>query len=236
MVDNLKKSEFSISNPDKGTHYWRVYFKDNSGKWDLPTTPWKIIVPHSIDNTSYGPIPYLSFDNSPFLEMSKASKYFHLKNFEDGSINTFGAIMKQGELIIPEEYNDSVDIDDGYIDGKGNNQFNVKSESNDSTIFFTFDQEQLLEYPNYAGIVFTDCQGGYHKGEVTFEAYSAEDGSVIDKIGPSLLGDGKLKGETDEDRFFGIVYDGGIKGIKLSAIDSCMFIEADHLQYGFLNP
>lgn len=69
-------------------------------------------------------------------------------------------------------------------------------------------------------------------GNVTFSAFDT-DGSDLGSIS-AFLGDGFGRGQTDEDRFFGIINMGGISGITIS-MDSRGW-EIDHLQYGFHVP
>ncbi len=91
------------------------------------------------------------------------------------------------------------------------------------------DRGFLPSLPTHAGIVWTD---GY--GPIKFEAF--------DSVGTSLgyfvahLGDGEDNGQTDEDRFLGVSYLGGISKIMISVErtpTSIGMMELDHLQYGF---
>ena len=74
-----------------------------------------------------GPSPYLGFDNalpgagsaiSPFSGLSFS--YFYLETFEDGALNTPGVSADHGFVGCYSVYEDSVDADDGVIDGNGN--------------------------------------------------------------------------------------------------------------------
>ncbi|CCH96089.1 hypothetical protein [Microcystis aeruginosa] len=72
--------------------------------------------------TLLGPTPYLSFNDSPFKNVNFS--YFYLENFEDGSLNVPGVTASSASGLPfgvegPGFYTDSVDIDDGVIDGNG---------------------------------------------------------------------------------------------------------------------
>ncbi|MEZ6069861.1 MAG: hypothetical protein R3C10_06175 [Pirellulales bacterium] len=70
-----------------------------------------------------GPTPYLSAADSPF-DLSSPGSTFHLEDFEDGELNTLGIHqLPPGALnatvMDPSPTTDSVDADDGTIDGSG---------------------------------------------------------------------------------------------------------------------
>jgi hypothetical protein len=67
-------------------------------------------------------------------------------------------------------------------------------------------------------------------GDVYFEAFDG-DGCSLGKVGPVRLGDGRSEGFTEEDRFFGAFYPGGISAITIS-MPECGDWEVDHFQYG----
>ncbi len=91
------------------------------------------------------------------------------------------------------------------------------------TIKFTFDEAALGFLPTHAGIVWTDGTG-----TITFEAFDASGASLGTVTGNHAgAGDG---GQTDEDRFYGIVDSGGISAISIGNVG--VQIEVDHLMYG----
>src|SRR5712671_4165784 len=63
----------------------------------------------------FGPTPYLSSDDSPF---SGPGYSMYLETFEDGFLNTPG-VSASGGIAITGQFVDSVDADDGVIDGNG---------------------------------------------------------------------------------------------------------------------
>lgn len=183
-----------------------------------------------------GPSPYLSFADSPFKGIAGFS-YFYLEDFEDGLLNTPGVSSSGGTVLAPSGSTDSVDGDDGAIDGDGTHGHSLISTPATKTLTFTFDAAKLGGLlPTHAGIVWTDVgvsspRTGFD--EVTFSAIDGT-GASLGSIGPFTLGDGSVLGQTAEDRFFGITnIGGGIKSITVSMASSSDW-EVDHLQYGFL--
>ena len=178
----------------------------------------------------FGPTPYLSAADSPFSSSELA--WLHLETFEDGTLDTPGVTSSSGSVVLPATHSDSVDGDDGTVDGSGAGGHSF-TPGNTTTIRFTFDDATLGALPTHAGIVWTDLgfnSGGiYGFGNVSFEAFGA-DGTSLGIIGPFPLGDGLTNGQTAEDRFFGITAPGGISAIELSGNSNDW--EVDHLQYG----
>jgi len=174
-----------------------------------------------------GPSPYLGFADSPFA--GGAFSYFHLEDYEDGAFDVPGVTASTGNVLPPDALTDSVDGDDGAIDGVG---AGWSWKINETTITFAFDAGVLGALPTHVGIVWTDVgftDGPLGIGSLTFEAFD-ENGDPLDGIGPVVLGDGLVAGQTAEDRFFGAIHAGGISRIVL-AMDSTDW-EVDHLQFG----
>ena len=190
-----------------------------------------------------GPSEYLCFDDSaiagcggldsPFVGLPFS--YFHLEDFEDHLLNTPGVTAVTGSgvtsmvgfsgLII-----DSVDEDDGVINGSGTNPGVKTGDSffggGIPGIKFSFDAGVLGALPTHAGMVWTDGAG-----TIAFEAFGA-DGSSLGVFGPFGHADGTFFGTTAEDRFYGVIDAGGISAIRL--LNTAGGIEVDHLQYGLL--
>jgi hypothetical protein len=175
--------------------------------------------------TFTGPTPYLSTADSPFLAGINAGQVY-LENFECGFLNVPGVTLSDGVVIPPgfEGLIDSVDADDGVIDGSGLNGHSLFTGGGGTGITFTFNQTTLGAFPTQVGIVWTD--GG---GDATFEAFDAM-GASLGTIGPIAIGDGSNSGTTAEDRFFGVTFAGGISAIRIS--NNGGGLEVDHLQYG----
>lgn len=175
--------------------------------------------------------PYLSIGDSPF-ETGPGDDFF-LEDFEDGMLNTPGVTAFGGEIRMPGDFTDSVDADDGFIDGFGIDGHDYWAfESPDGPMAsFVFDADALGGLPTLAGIVWTD--GNYEEGTYTvFEAYGASGNLVASAT--MVFGDLFHRGTTGEDRFMGLSYDGGISSIVVSSNRGR--IELDHLQYGGIVP
>ncbi len=183
-----------------------------------------------------GPSPYLSFADSPFNGGSFS--YYHLENFEDDALNTPGASRSGGVIVSGQagcggagdgQCNpivDSVDADDGAIDGSGLAGNSLFSTPGSTGISFTFDAATLGGLPTHVGIVWTD---GGTDASITFQAFDAAD-NVLGSTTAFGLPDDNFIGGTGEDRFFGFIDAGGIGRIFIS--NSTGGIEVDHLQYG----
>lgn len=175
--------------------------------------------------TFLGPIPYRSAADSPFA-VGIAAGQVYLETFECGIFSVSGVTPSTGTIIPPgfEGSIDSVDGDDGVIDGSGLNGHSLFSGDGATGITFTFNAATLGAFPTQVGIVWTD--GG---GTTTLEAFDSM-GLSLGVLGPEPIADSSNSGETAEDRFFGVVLAEGISAIKIS--NTSGGIEVDHLQYG----
>lgn len=199
------------------------------------------------DPAFIGPTKYLAFSDlsagvniSPFSGLNFS--YFHLEDFEDGSLNTPGVTLTEAGDELGTAFSDSVDGDDGAVDGVATGTQSLWSSFTTSSFTFNFSRTTLGSFPTHAGIVWTDV--GRNNGgtpfaadlvdNVTFEAFGPDGGS-LGAIGPFSLGDGSISQTTDEDRFLGVVNLSGISAIRISMPGKNNW-EVDHLQYGFSNP
>jgi len=184
----------------------------------------------------YGPTPYLSAADSPFA--GGTFSYFYRENFEGGSLSTPGVAASAGwSVFAPGQFTDSVDADDGVIDGSGTGGHSFFSNFSTNTLTFTFSAGGLGgQLPTDAGIVWTDVgQNNINDTiglkPVTFSAVNGL-GASLGSIGPFIVGDGVITGTTAEDRFFGVHNSAGISSITITMPNSNNW-EVDHLQYGF---
>ncbi len=99
-----------------------------------------------------GPIPYLSTSDIPANFYAGGSPT-GLEDFEDGKLD-FGITASAGAVTGPGSLTDSVDGDDGNIDGSGTNgrSWFVADMGNMASLTFTFSGT----LPTAAGIVWTD--------------------------------------------------------------------------------
>ncbi|MCH8316317.1 MAG: hypothetical protein IIA64_10125 [Planctomycetes bacterium] len=175
--------------------------------------------------------PYVSSGDSPFDLFGPGSDFF-LENFEDGLLNTPGLLGFGGEIRFPSDWTDSVDADDGIIDGFGldGHSYWAFFGEGGPLARFEFDPKVLGGLPRSVGLVWTD---GNFDALTFFEAFGPK-GESLGAIGPLILGDGGHQGATAEDRFLGVTFQGGISAIEISA--TLGRIELDHVQYGDIIP
>ncbi|MEG4839502.1 hypothetical protein [Microcoleus sp. B9-D4] len=195
----------------------------------------------------FDPLPYSAFNNpsagsaiSPFSPVRFT--YFYLEDFEDGALNTPGVTVSEfATTNIATTFSDSVDGDDGVIDGQARvNSSSLFSNLRTSSFTFNFSANALGgQLPTHAGIVWTDIgrngggtpRSGDLLNNTLFEAFGPS-GESLGVIGPFSLGDESISRTTSEDRFFGVVNQNGISSIRLSMPGKNNW-EVDHLQYGF---
>lgn len=173
-----------------------------------------------------GPTPYLSFADSPIS--GHATTYFYLENFEDHLFNTPGVTASAGGLssvAFGPGLHDSVDADDGVIDGSGLGGDAYFTANGPAGLTFTFNATVLGHLPTHAGLVWTDGAG-----QVFFEAFD-RNGVSMGVRGPYTFPDGSNNGTTAEDNFLGAYNRDGISAIKVWNTIGGM--EIDHLQYSF---
>lgn len=171
--------------------------------------------------TLIGPLPYLSSADSPF---DTGAATYVLETFEDGLFNTPGVTASGSNQVVgPGGLADSVDSDDGAIDGSGTLGRSYFHGSGGTGITFIFDAAVLGGLPTEVGIVWTDGAG-----TTSFQAFG-EGGVSLGTIGPVPIADASHTGGTSEDRFFGIIHAAGIASIKVT--NTSGGIEVDHLQF-----
>lgn len=176
----------------------------------------------------YGPTPYLSRADSPF-DLSNLGTLFFLEDFEDGLLNTPGLSASNGFVRGPSLLTDSVDGDDGAIDGSSNgHSFLVRPGSLGVTFFF--DPAVFGQYPTHVGIVSTDGYGqnGAPSNTVEFYGPNGEFLGSLDDLVQNFDVD-----TTDDDRFLGIYHSEGVSRIHVFNLGTGNSgLEVDHIQYG----
>jgi len=180
----------------------------------------------------YSPSQYQKFSDGPLSFVDYSGGYSHLENFEDGAFNAPGVIGSGGAVLSPGVQTDSVDEDDGILNGLGSAGHSYYVSGN--KVEFTFDKSVLGWLPTHAGFAWTDV--GFSDlvlgfDQVLFEAFDGA-GVSIGTSGWLLVGDGNTTGETAEDIFFGANHAAGIAKISLTSKFSTDW-EVDHLQYGY---
>jgi hypothetical protein len=164
------------------------------------------------------PFNYLQLSDSPWL----AQPGFAFEDNEDGVFNLVGTTPSAGAPFGPDGLTDSVDGDDGVVDGSGTSGHSFFSGDGNTGITFTLDADVIGFVPTRAGVVWTDGVG-----LVTFEAFDLSGDSL--GVTSADIADNTFFGTTEEDHFFGFESAGGISAIKIS--NASGGIEVDHIQY-----
>ncbi|WP_189524748.1 PEP-CTERM sorting domain-containing protein [Methylophilus medardicus] len=163
----------------------------------------------------WGPSAYLSANDIPVGFYAGGSPQL-LDTLEDGSLDA-SLSANNGAVYGPTGIADSVDSDDGNIDGFGTAGRSWFS----GTVTFTFVGNGPL--PTAFGLVWTDGSG-----TITFSAQDAN-GQSLGSNAFNGIPDNTFGGTTGDDRFFGVQFAGGIKSITIGTGGG---IEVDHIQYG----
>jgi len=214
--------------------------EENSNPPDPPgEMPMQPTGPSTFDAELIGPVGgmdgggYIQFNDSPFLAVDFVTTlgYFNFEDFEDGQLDKPGASPDVGGFTSVEfgpTAHDSVDEDDGSIDGlgaDGDSWFVDAGEG--AAVTWTFDAGALGQLPTHVGVVWTDGNG-----TVSFEAFDPMGASFGVVTGDH--DDSSFNGETAEDRFYGVISTTGISAIRLSQSNTSVGLEMDHLQWGFV--
>ena len=217
----IDEGDSDTSNPDSNVGYDTLrYVSSACASYSIPAPRAAPCTTGFVPTPYIIPYHYLSKADSPFLaEISAGSVY--LEDFEDGDFDTPG-LTQSGSITTAGQFlTDSVDGDDGVIDGSGLNGRDIFGMGT-----LQFDPNVLGGYPTRVGVVWTD---GGQGATTTIEAF--------DPFGVSFgaqtysFADNSITGETAEDCFVGVVHPGGISKLVIS--NAAGGIELDHIQYGF---
>jgi hypothetical protein len=119
---------------------------------------------------------------------------------------------------------DSVDADDGTLDGSGHAGHDFLVPDGAAGVTFTFDASVLGTLPTRVGVVWTNGAGA-----TTFEAFDAH-GASLGTIGPTTLAPPAALGTAGVARFLGVTHAGGVSAITIRNAGGSL--QLDHLQYG----
>ncbi len=179
--------------------------------------------------------PYLSFNDSPFSSMT--FEVFHNETFEDGLLNSPGLAIVSNlandplSVSSPAAGTDSVDGDDGAIDGVGQGGRSLSSLNNfaneSAGYTLTFSRDSLGRLPTHVGLVWTD---GTSNRDRIVQFFDGQD--VLLGTQSAITGDGSFFGTTAEDRFFGGIFAQGVARMTIRAPGAVNGLEIDHVQYG----
>lgn len=208
---------------------------NNQGSEITPPTPCSIAAANATPEFLLN-LPYKGFADSPFNTLKASADWFEFDSFDGPGFALKASGVKASSPNETAKYTDpgffdSVDEDDKVLDGKGRGQDRLVLSNGDIT--FTFDSTR--GFPTDAGIVWTDFHGSdpsFGQGKLTFEAFDAT-GKSLGVQGPFVIGgDYSTMGETGEDRFFGVHYNGGISKFRIIVPGVTNGVEFDHLQFG----
>lgn len=180
----------------------------------------------SAETTTFGPSAYLQTGDTP-------SGFFcpecvgWIEDFELGTVDPFLTI-DNGMILDPNSFSglmnsvtDSVDGDDGVVDGQGNGGYSYFADSNSISISFARTVKN-------AGLVFTD--GDRVSTNIRLEAFDIG-GNLLAAIDGGNLADDTYTGETAEDTFMGFQSsDGDIASITLTMVGGSG-VEIDHVHW-----
>lgn len=175
----------------------------------------------------FEPTAYLSSADMPsdFAKMNPV-----IEDFEDGSadpmLNIYpGKILGPGHDSGIKDVTDSVDADDGPIDGSGGQGHSFFYALNEISVEFS---DPVVA----AGLVFTD---GPQNMTLKLEAFDT-DGSSIGDIAWDTTADEVYTGTTGEDRFVGLLSNDGVSKLVISQSGGGMGIEIDHVTFAIPEP
>jgi PEP-CTERM motif len=185
--------------------------------------------------TFFTPVPYLQAGDNPQPVLAGPS---YLEDFEDGLANTSGLSVSGGIASGRSPFADSVDADDGVIDGSGAQGQSWYSGGALTSVVFSFSATVLGALPTDLSIVFTDTGNRLDAGPLGFGTAFME---VFDGQGVSqgsfqfAFGDGTAFSATAEDRWLGARHAGGIGSVRVGFLESADW-EVDHLYYAGVVP
>lgn len=174
----------------------------------------------------FGPTEYLQATDLPdgFCEECQ------LEDFEDNQVDSFLA-FDCGEILGPNvvdpripgvQITDSVDGDDGTVDGNGNGGHSYFCVDPATSVTVRFDGPVAA-----AGGVWTDGDRGV---SIQIEAFDIN-GNSLAISEPEQVADASYFGETAEDRFLGVRSNAGISSITIRTLGSGAGIEIDHVRW-----
>lgn len=172
-----------------------------------------------------GPVAYSRLNDSPLMATANS---LYIETFEDGLANTYGVSYSAGYVLNPSIWTDSVDGDDGLVDGlgRGGRSYYVPNAISGVEISFSPIFESSNGLPTCAGFVWTDGLN-----PVLVQAFNAQ-GQIIGTLNGEHADD-NYQGTTEDDRFYGFEWGEGISKIRITSATPGG-VEFDHVQFGMI--
>jgi hypothetical protein len=185
------------------------------------------------------PSPYFSLADSPFVDLNEGT--FIFEDFEDGSLDLpVGVVGYPGLIMEPSPLTDSVDGDDGIVDGSGSEGKSYRPTF--ISVGFTNPPTYLTEYrlsftstepgglPTAVGLVVTDGLPG------STIVVSVDDRNGLNTfVLYNMNFDMDSSGSTFEDRFIGVTNPLGMREVRFGhhwrGFPHEARFEIDHLQF-----
>lgn len=181
--------------------------------------------PASAQITITPPAPYVQVrDHAAFGVSGRVGVTYFLEDFEDGLLNTPGVSADPSASVVS---GDSVDLDDGLLDGIGLGK--CLANSTTGVITLQFNSGTLGGFPNRVGVVWTN---GASNTAVTITVLDGANQLASQPFFP--IGDNGPAGSTAEDRLFVVESPNGIQSLQIA--DSGGTIQIDHVQYSAPTP
>lgn len=185
--------------------------------------------------TFTAPTPYLSAADNP-LQPGTAYTWQHLETVEDGLVNTPGLSADGGRASGSNTFTDSVDADDGVLNGQGalGQSWFSGAPVGVAQMTFRFDAQVLGQLPTHVGLAFTDLGNALPSpfvGNASMQVFDGQ-GTLVGSAGFAHPFDGTALSNTGDDRFLGVWHAGGIGAITVGYANSSDW-EVDHIFYGF---
>lgn len=203
------------------------------------------LVPARGEVVFLGPTPYLSTVDSPF-DMSGIGSTFFFEDFEDGSFDLPPGVTSYPYVLnAPSPTTDSVDADDGLLDGVGRDGWSLTPVALTTTFSnppywvktfrLRFDESVLGYLPDSFGFVWTD---GVSSSRLSIQVEYPDGSRAFTSFGPLM--DELDSGHTVEDRFIGVRSTIPFEIVRVSnsyyGHNWINQFEMDHIQFGRFVP
>ncbi|MDZ4830190.1 MAG: hypothetical protein SGJ09_08350 [Phycisphaerae bacterium] len=169
------------------------------------------------------PQSYVKLADSALFGAMSLDDDFWCETFEDGLVNIPGLTLSGGTIAAPGASTDSVDADDGNVDGSGTGGRSYRANIG-SPITIGISALALVGLPERAAFAWTD---GPQNSTLTITITTGSGATFVRTVGP--LGDANSSGATAEDRLVAITASNGIAQVVIASGGAAF--EIDHVQF-----